>query len=155
MWRIWPLHKMVFSNVFTCNLLLYFLNSGNVFPFFYLFTFKKIFVYFREQERIQVGAADGERILRKLHAEFDWAADTDPGLNLMTMRSWPDLKLRVRCSTEHNIQVPHPSFRVNRMSWLILLSLVTNVWFNVTSFQLILISGRASYSSIILKFVLS
>ena len=72
----------------------------HVILFFYI---KDLFIYLKERERVQVheqggeGQRERERISSRLQAE--------PKAQHKTLRSWPELKSRVKCLTEWATQV--------------------------------------------------
>ena len=75
------------------------------------FLFKILFIYL---ERECVCASRGRDRGRRRERETDSLlnAEPNPGLHLTTLRSWPELKLRIGCSTNWVIQAPPVIFCV-------------------------------------------
>ena len=101
-----------------------------IYIFFYLFL-KCLFIFEREREWVQAGEGQRERwrerIPSRLHAV---SMEPDMGLDVTTVRSWPELKSRVRGLTEP----PRCPYLYFILKWRILKSkkqycLLTNLWF--------------------------
>ena len=80
-------------------------------PSFFLF---KDFIYFRETAWAR--GAEGER---DSQADSTPSAEPDRGLDPTTLRSWPEPKPRVRCSTDCHPGAPFPASEATHMSWFV------------------------------------